>query len=641
MRKRVQLIDRARGALRLGRAVRLVWDSAPRWTIASLGLVVLQGVVPLVSLYLLKLIIDEVTAALAAPDPSVAANRVALLVGLAAGTSLLGAILRTAAGLVGEVQSLLVTDHVYGVIHQKSAEVDLAFYEDPAYQDSLHRTQQEAPTRPTQVLNALSLLVRSGVTLVGILMLLVAVSGWLVIALFVALVPGLWSRVRFSNLTYEWMRKTASVERQAGYFGMLLTSPSYAREVSIWGLSPILVARFRELRNRLRRERLRISRSRAVADVVAQTAALVAVFGAFVFLAQQTLVGALTIGALVMYFQAIQKAQSLFTEVLGGLAALYEHNLFLSHLDEFLALTSRVSVPETPMAFPRPLRSGVEVENVTFKYPASRAMALSGVDLSVRRGEMIAIVGSNGSGKTTLIKLMCRLYDPTSGKIMVDGIDVRNFDPVQLRRQIGVVFQDHLLFAVSIKENIAYGNSGRPIDDTRVKRAAKQAGIDSVIRKLPLGYDTPLFKLFEGGQELSGGERQKIALARAFYSDAQLLILDEPSSALDPQAEVDLFSQIREEASDRAAIVISHRFSTVRMADRIYVLDEGAVTEGGTHEELMRLEGTYARLFELQAAQYRSGSTPLLALGAGKRVEPDSSISVVQTAGVFSPGSEP
>jgi ATP-binding cassette, subfamily B, bacterial len=333
------------------------------------------------------------------------------------------------------------------------------------------------------------------------------------------------------------------------------------------------------------------------------------VFAALAFLANHALTGAITIGALVMYFQAVQKGQGVFSELLGGLSSLYEHNLFLSHLEEFLALEPELTAPPQPVAVPRPIESGLAVAGVSFSYPGSPRPALRGVDLVVRRGEMVALVGANGSGKTTLIKLLCRLYSPSSGTITLDGIDLRSFDPAELRRQIAVVFQDHAVFAASIKENIWFGDVHRELDEERVVRVARQTGADGFIRRLPLGYETPLLKMFEGGRDLSGGEQQKVTLARAFYSDAQLLVLDEPSSALDAQAEMRLFEQIRLQASDRAAIVISHRFSTVRMADRIYVLDDGEITEGGTHEELMRLGGSYARLFELQAAQYREDRT--------------------------------
>jgi ATP-binding cassette, subfamily B, bacterial len=596
------LLERLRGALRLGRALRLVWSSAPGWTVVSAILVALQGIIPLALLYLTKLIIDEVAAGVGADDLTGAFQGVALLIAIAAGVTLLSVILKILGGLVSEILAHMVTDHTLNVVYGKSVELDYSFFEDPAYQDSLHRTQAEAPSRPTAVLNALLGIGQSGVTALGVIVLLVAVHWMLAAALFLALLPGVWVRMRFANRTYAWSRRRAALERRAGYFGILLSHAHFAKDIRTAGLGPLFVERFRDLRAILRKERLRLSRSRSLGDIATQAVASVVVFGAFAFLAFQTLIGALTLGALVMYFQAVQKGQSILQDLLSGVAGLYEHNLFLENLDQFMELEPQVVAPERPTPVPSPIRSGLVLDRVSFGYPGTGRQVLHEVSLEVRPGEMVALIGANGSGKTTLIKLLCRLYDPDGGAITLDGVDLRQFRPEELRRHTSVVFQDFVRYAFSVRDNLWFGRVHAPIDVPALEAAVYDAGFANVVKRMPYGYDTTLGPMFERNAELSGGEWQKLTLARAFYSDAQILILDEPSSALDARAEVDLFNHIRRHATDRAAVVISHRFSTVRMADRIYVLDDGRIVEGGTHDELMAVGGIYAHLFEIQAA---------------------------------------
>jgi ATP-binding cassette, subfamily B, bacterial len=621
--RRSALRDRLRDTLHFRRALRLVWESAPGWTVASGVLVFVQGVLPLVLLYLTKLIVDEVAAGIGGPDTGIAFERVAWLIALAALVSLFGVVLRILGGLVSEIQAHLVTDHALAIVHRKSTEVDYSFYEDSSYHDTLHRTQQEAPGRPTQVVNSLLHLGQSIVTALGVVVLLATVHWLLVVVLFLAVLPGLWVRVRYADRTYRWSRERAGLERQAGYTSLLLTNGYFAKDVRMAGLGPLLLRRFSDLRTKLREERIRLSRSRSLADIATQSAAALAVFGSYVFIAHQTLAGVLTLGSLVMYFQAVQRGQTVLQEMLSGLARLYEHNLFLHNLEEFLEIEPRIVAPPDPLPVPRPLRSGLVVEGVGFQYPGGSRRVLHDVSLSVRPGEMVALIGANGCGKTTLLKLLARLYEPDSGSIRLDGVDLRQFDPAELRRNIAVLFQDFACYAYSVRDNIWFGRVHEPPDEARIVRAAEDAGFTGALSRLPEGYDTILGRQFERGSELSGGEWQKLALARAFYSDAQLLILDEPSSALDARAEADLFTQIRRDATDRAAIVVSHRFSTVRMADRIYVMDEGRIIEGGTHEELVRLAGTYARLFEIQAAPYRSNGSEAIRQGVESEFLPD------------------
>jgi ATP-binding cassette subfamily B protein len=338
---------------------------------------------------------------------------------------------------------------------------------------------------------------------------------------------------------------------------------------------------------------------------VAQTSATVAIYGSFAFIAYQTVQGTITLGDLVMYFMAFQRGQGFLQEMLSGLAGLYEDNLFLSNLYEFLDLKRKVIEPVHGRPIPQPMQTGILFSHVSFQYPTGSKKVLEDISLSIQPGEVVALVGENGSGKTTLIKLLCRLYDPTAGTITIDGTDLRQFETAALRRKFSVLFQDYAQYHLTARENIWFGNTALPPDHERVIAAARDSGADDVISALPHGYETILGKLFEDGEELSIGEWQKVALSRAFLRDAQIIVLDEPTSSLDAKAEYAVFQNFRKLASGRTAILISHRFSTVRMADRIYVLKEGRIIEGGTHEELLHCGGTYAHLFETQAQYYR------------------------------------
>jgi ATP-binding cassette subfamily B protein len=350
---------------------------------------------------------------------------------------------------------------------------------------------------------------------------------------------------------------------------------------------------------------LQLAAWRFRSDLVTQAAATLAVFGSFAYILYRASAGALTVGDVVMYYQAFQRGQDFLKDILGGLAGLYEDHLFLAGLYEFLDLERRVIEPPAPRPVPRPLRSGIVFDGVSFQYPGASRKVLHDVTLTIRPGEHVALVGANGSGKTTIVKLLCRLYDPTGGAITVDGIDLRELDTVALRREISVVFQDWAAYHVSARDNIWFGDPRPDCDEERIRRAARNSGADEVISRLANGYETVLGKWFEHGEELSMGEWQKIALARAFVRDTQIVVLDEPTSFLDVQAEHEVFNRFRQLAAGKSTILISHRLSTVRMADRIYVLEDGRIAESGRHDELIRRGQAYARLFETQAQSYR------------------------------------
>lgn len=592
-------------AWQLERALRFVWQSAKGWTVASGVLLVVQGTLPLLPLYLMKLVVDAATAGLAAADQGAVLRQVLWLVILMGAASLASACVRSIAGLVNGAQALAVTDHMSDVLHAKSVEVDLEYYESARYYDTLHRAQREAPYRPTHLVNGLARVGQNAISLLAVAGLLLAFHWSLAVILVAAVLPGVAVRLAYAGTMYRWQRERTSTERRADYFNWLLTGGSHAKEVRLYELGPLLISRFRGFRRKLREERLGIAARRAAAELAAHTGATAAIYGSLAFIAYRTVQGTNTLGDLVMYYQACQRGQDFLQELLGGLAGIYEDTLFLSSLHDFLDLERKVVEPAHPSPVPRPMQTGIVLSHVRFHYPTGTRNVLEDVSLAIRPGEVVALVGENGSGKTTLVKLLCRLYDPSSGTITLDGVDLRSFATAALRREFGVLLQDYSRYQLTARENIWFGNTDLPPEHERVVAAARDAGADDVIRGLPRGYETVLGKLFEQGEELSVGEWQKVALSRAFLRDAQILVLDEPTSSLDAQAESVVFETLRKLARGRAALLISHRFSTVRLADRIDVLKEGRIIESGTHEQLVGNPGTYARLFAAQAQHYR------------------------------------
>jgi ATP-binding cassette subfamily B protein len=596
--------------LRFGPTLRLVFRISPGWTIANVVLSFVQGLLPLVGIVLLGLIVNGVTNAVKKPigaaAEAAAFRHVAFLIVLAAIVGLITAVARSVAMLVTEAQTQVVTDYVSDLVHSKSIEVDLQYYEDSQYYDLLQRAQQEAPYRPMSIIEDL-MQVGQGLVTVGAMVALLLRLSWVVgLIVLLAALPSAVVRLTFSGRLYRWQRSTTPADRQSSYLHWLLTNSLYAKEIRLFDLGTYFRDWFRGLRKTLRRERLGITARRSLADLVSAAVATLAVFGTFAYIAKKTIEGAMTVAYMVVYYQAFQTSLSALQQVLTGLAALYEDNLFMTYFHEFLALESSIEEPTHPKPMPRPITDGVVFDDVCFQYPDTERTAIDRVSLYVKPGEVVALVGANGSGKTSLVKLLCRLYSPQSGKITIDGTDIAEFSIKDLRREISVIFQDYAQYQLSVRKNIWIGNIAQPADDAGVVEAARQAGADEAVRGLPDGYDTPLGKWFEDGEELSIGEWQKVALARAFYRDAGILVLDEPTSALDPVAEWNVFERIREMARDRAVILISHRFSTVYRADRIYIMGKGSVVESGAHDELMALDGVYRRMYEVQARAYQT-----------------------------------
>lgn len=588
----------------LFRALRFVWDSGRGWTIVSGTLLFVQGLLPLGMLYLIKLFVDAVSFHMASPNPEEGLSEVVFLLLVLGGLAVANTGCSILRGFVGTGQSQAVTDYMSSMLHAKSTEVDLQYYEEPRYYDTLHRAQQEASSRPTRILSALFDVGQNGISLIAIGGLLFWFHWGILVVLILSALPIVFVRLRYGKKLYAWQKGNTPAERESWYLNLMLTRDTHAKEIRLFDLGSLFMDRFRHLRNRIRGERLSLEGRRSAAELAAHSTSMAAAVGVNIFFAYSTLQGALTLGDLVMYFQAVQRGAGFLQSIMGSIAYLYESNLFLTHLYEFLDIKPKSTEAIRPQTIHRPLRKGIVFDHVKFNYPNGTRKVLEDISLTIEPGEHIALVGENGAGKTTLVKLLTRLYDPSDGSITLDGIDLRHLNPSDLRQQISVVFQDFAKYHFTARENIWLGNISLPRDSESLAIAAEQAGIGEALRRLPRGLDTMLGRWFEGGEELSIGEWQKIALARAFFRNSPIVILDEPTSAMDARAEYELFQRFHELAKGRTAILISHRLSTVKMADRVYVLDDGRILESGHHDDLVERDGEYAKLFALQAQYY-------------------------------------
>ena len=599
----------------VGYILRLVWQAAPRWNILNLILVVLQGLLPLLALFFMKQIIDAVMRGVLGPDEHQSIHQVLLWVALAGGVALLLAASRALAVLATEAQSLLVQEKFSSLIQEQSATVDLDFYENAQAHNLMSRAQQDAQFRPQAIFSTLISLLQNTLSVLGIFGLLLAYNWKLTLLITLLALPAAVIGFAYGRKMHALLKQQAEEERRARYYHLVQTDPYPAKEIRLFGLGPYFSARYRSLQASLRAARLHIFRGRAVSDLLAQGVATLAIFTALGVIGLSALQRIITVGTMVMYYQAFQSGAANLQSLLRALTNLYEHSLFVAHIAHFLQLKPQITAVTPTRPVPAPALEGVRFHDVSFTYPGAAHPTLRDIDLTLAPGQVIALVGENGAGKTTLIKLLCRLYDPTTGHITLDDTDIRHFTPEEWRQHLSVVFQDFMRYYATVEENICVGDvrpggrrSAEPQLDViaAMRDAAHAAGIADKIESLPQGYQTMLGKTFTGGEELSGGEWQKIALARAFMRDAPIIVLDEPSSSLDPLAEVELFTHFRTLLAGKSAILISHRFSTVQMADDIYLLERGRIIERGTHQQLLFRDGAYAHLFRTQAESYQT-----------------------------------
>ena len=587
----------------LRQASRLVWESARGWTILQALSVTGQGLLPLATLALTRRLVDATSAFLVQAPELRDIRPLLFLMPWVVAVTVAGWLCRALSLLVAEAQVEAVSDHVQDALQAKSMAVDLAYFETSSYHDQMRLAQSEAMSRPTSIVRNLVQLASGFLVLGSVTGMLWVTQGYLLPILLLAALPGALARIANSRRWNRWRMSQGTTERYAGYLHLLLTSLPFAKEIRLGGHGGELRRQCRELRGELRQRHLALMRRRAAYEILADLASAAAVAAGLAIVYVRLRGSQMTLGDLALLYGGFQKGKVAFSGVLGSLAALYEDSLFISHFYRFLGLPARVCSPAQPRPVPRRPEQGIRFEQVSFRYPGMDHDVLNNLEVVIRPGEKVALVGENGAGKTTLVKLLCRLYDPTAGRILFDGTDIREFNLEEYRLRFAVLFQDFVRYHMTAGENIRWGDVTVPAGDPRIAEAARLSGAAEVIAQLPEGYASRLGRLFEGGSELSEGQWQRIALARALLRQSPILLLDEPSSALDPKAERTLLEGVMAAARDRTIVMVSHRFTTVHAADRILMLSGGRVAEEGTHSQLLALNGRYAGLFALQAHQ--------------------------------------
>lgn len=589
--------ERAQALRHLPPLLREVWQTHPLYAAASLACRVVLAILPVAILYISKLLVDEVVAG---RDSAAVWRLLAWEVALVVATDLLSRVM----GLCDSLLADLFTNRMTLKLMRHAATLDLVTFEDPKFQDRLERARRQTTDR-LSMLFLLAGLLQQLLSLIAMSASVVAFSPLFFALLILSLAPVFWSESHFASLAYSLLYRWTPERRQIDYLRLVGASHTTAKEVKLFALSEYLIAKVDDLFRRFYAENRQLAIRRAGVNFLWGLLPNAAYYGSFVYIIQQALARVITIGDLIFLTRAFSSARSLLAQVFQNLSRVAEQALYVRDLFDFFETRPALTVAPAALPAPRPFRDGFRFEDVRFGYPGADKLVLNGISFELKPGQKIALLGENGAGKTTLVKLLSRLYDPTGGRILLDGVDLRDYDPLSLRREIGVIFQDFLKYDTTAGDNIGYGSIDALTDAPRRQRASAMSYADSVISGLSHGYDTMLGRRFEGGVELSQGQWQKIALARAYMRDAQLLILDEPTASLDARAEYEVFDRLANLTAGKSAVLISHRFSTVRMADTILVLDGGHVIERGSHAELLARAGRYAELFELQAAGYR------------------------------------
>ena len=525
------------------------------------------------------------------------------VVGLECALAALGALVSRTIGFFDSLLADRFTRHVSLMVMEHASRLDLASYEDPHFHDTLERARVQATDRIAMI-QAIGSVGQQIVAAASLSLGILWFSPWLLVLLVSAVVPVFLAESHFAFLGYSQNIRQTPVRRQLDYLRTVGSSKESAKELRLFGLSGFLSGEYARLSNSIYEQNVRLARRRLWAGAALSLVSTAGYYGAYAYVIYRTVTGALTWGTLQFLAGAIAGTSTNIQSVFSTFSSIADQSLFLTDLVEFLEVRPKIESKPDAIPAPRPIREGFVFEQVSFAYPGNRRAVLNKLDLRIEQGERIALIGENGEGKTTIVKLLTRLYDPGSGRILLDGVDLRDYSMEDLQSQIGVIFQDFMRYEMTARENIAVGRIDLLKDDA-VRGAARKSLADQVIDRLPKQYEQLLGLRFEGGVDLSGGEWQKVALARAYFRDAQIVVLDEPTASLDARSEYEVFQRFAELMEGKTALLISHRFSTVRMADRIVVLENGRIAEQGSHKQLLALEGRYANMFELQAAGYR------------------------------------
>jgi ATP-binding cassette subfamily B protein len=582
--------------------LKIVWDSGPGVVIFGLVSRLFSSLLPVVLLWITKLIIDGIVHARYAHQ----AVRPGFwwLVAAEFALAVLNSILIRATDYSDSLLADKYTRYVSIRVMNHAASLDLQAYEDPIFYDRLERARVQATDRLVMI-QAIGRLVQQAITTITLSVSIMLFSPWLMLLLIAGVVPAFLGESHFAFLGYAKNFRQTPMRRQLDYLRILGGSKEAAKELKLFGLRDFLRARFTRLSDEIYDENVALSRRKLIAGSLLSMIGIMGYYSAYVFVIWRTVQGALTIGALTFLAGAIQQASSNIEQIFSTVAAIGDQALFLTDLLAFFEMEPTIRSKPNALPAPRPITRGVEFRNVSFSYPGNARLILDRINFKLHTDERLALIGENGQGKTTIVKLITRLYDPTEGEILLDGIDLREYDLEDLHREIGVIFQDFMRYEMTARENIAVGRIEEINNLELLKSAAQKSMADQTIGRLSLGYDQMLGRRFDKGIDLSGGEWQKVALARAYLRDAQLLILDEPTAALDARSEYEVFQRFSELTAGKMALFISHRFSTVRSADRILVIENGKITEEGTHDQLASLGGRYAEMFEMQASSYR------------------------------------
>jgi len=588
------------GLVLLTKALVLIWKAAPGWSITWIVLLAVQGLLPVAVVFLTRSIVDGLVTVTGTGGGWAGMRPLMVPAVMMGGVLLVMTCNRSLLALIRTAQSLLVEERISDMVHEKSIALDLACYESSTYFDRLFRARNEGAQRPLELVDSMGSLLQNGLTLIAMAAVLTRYSPWVPAALIASTLPVLYVIMDHRSRQHAWRLRNTEKERRALYYDWLITSRENAAEIRLFGTGDHFREAFRLLKAKLRKGFIGLSRSQAMAELLAAVFALLITGFTMAWMAWRVIGGSFTLGDLALFFQAFNQGQQLLRSLLENVGQMYGSSLFLADFFEFLGLESRITSPQVPGQLPHPPGKGIRFEHIRFRYPFTENDILKDFSLEIPAGKITAIVGPNGAGKSTLVKLLCRLYDPDGGRVTVDDIDLRAIELEEVRRMVTVLFQDPVRYNLTVAENIRLGDLSVEADSGELMKAAEAAGADGLIAGLKQGLNTRLGRWFPDSTDLSGGEWQRLALARAFLRKSPVIVLDEPTGAMDSWSEMDWLERFRKLASGRTVLVITHRFTTAMHADVIHVMDHGAIVETGTHRELLARNGRYAASWNRQ-----------------------------------------